>query len=178
MTQILEPPGDAGNAPHLPTTKTESRPSYITTADSGLGILHQECKPLLLRLAQTNTFFLTDIAGSRPGDWAIPSLGQTFDGEAGLNVVPFWMQRVWMGWFTGRMGYADRYLVKPTDLVQTISQEAAGRPKRSFTRDDGAITVEETIEVWMVLNGQPVMSPWKSTFIPVAQNWMSVASQF
>jgi hypothetical protein len=168
-----------GNAPNLPTPKSESRPSYIAPEDRGLGISHEseDRKPLLLRLAQNNSLFLADVPNGKPGDWIISDLVQVFDGEVGIDVVPFLMQRVWMGWYAGRMGYADRYLDKPTDLTVTTVQEGA-RPKRVFTRDNGNIVVEETIEVWMLLDGQPVMSPWKSTFITVARHWMTVASQF
>jgi hypothetical protein len=173
----LNPPGNAD--PKLPTAKSESRPAYIVAEDSGLAISHrsEDRKPLLLRLAQNNSLFIADVPGAKPGDYVITDLMRTYDGEVGLSVVPFLMRRVWMGWYVGRMGYADRYLDKPNDLVQTISQEGA-RPKRTFTRDNGNIVVEETIEVWMLLDGQPVMSPWKSTFITVARHWMTVASQF
>jgi hypothetical protein len=107
----------------------------------------------------------------------IPDLMKVYDGEVGIDVVPFLMPRVWMGWYSGRMGYEGRYLEKPSDLTLTITQEGA-RPKRTFTRDNGNVVVEEVVEVWMLFDGQPVMSPWKSTFITVARHWMTVAGQF
>jgi hypothetical protein len=172
------------NPDNAPTVKHEPLPAYITPEDRGKGISYrpEDRKTLRAAIAQTNSHAVDKndsafIPDANPGDIVIPDLFEAFDGEVGIDVAPFWMQRVWMGWYPGRQGYEGRYLDKPTDLVATISQEG-GRPKRVFTRSSDGTVIEETLEVWMLFRGQPLQFPCRSTFITVARRWMTFAGQF
>jgi hypothetical protein len=173
----------------LPTAFAANQPlpNYITAEDYGKGVSYkpEDRKNPMLRIGQSTSPFVnkTDpayIAGAAPGCFAIPDLMQVFNGEVGIDVVPIFMQRTFLEWFPGRGGYADRHLEKPTDTVVTLTQDG-NRPKRVLTRSASGCSgnvVEENIEVWLVLDGQPVMFPCRSTAIQFARRLNTFAGQF
>jgi hypothetical protein len=89
-----------------------------------------------------------------------------------LEVLPIGQRRSWIEWAAGRGGFVARFAEPPSDAEKTLVN---GRV--TYARPGSNNPIEDTREIFVVLDDTLYMFPCRSTFHTFARNWQSYLRQ-
>jgi hypothetical protein len=114
------------------------------------------------------------IDGAEPGHFLLRGATDPIrSGVEGIVAINCGMRRAWLEWLPDRGGYADRHDRQPDDVVLHDD----GRKPRLIRRDSKNV-IEETREVFLLIEGRPYLLPCPSTRNQFAREWNTYCGQF
>jgi hypothetical protein len=155
----------------------------ITKQDAGLGSSPDPQDRLLplITVLQTNSPICdkrspNHIAGAEPGNfWFRNDLIPIRDGLTGFLCTPCGMQRVWLEWGPVRgSGLFGRHPEQPKNVTMRPSEDGG---RMIMVRADNGNTIQETREVFMIVDGKPYVFSVHGTAHTAVRMWQSLIDQ-
>jgi hypothetical protein len=110
---------------------------------------------------------------AEPGRWWLRNAVDPIRDE--IVAIPCAMTRSWMEWLPDRQGYVARHEEEPGDIEV---KSAGGTSKRPILMRPNGNIVQDTREVYVLVDGQPYLLPCASTFHQFAREWQTWFRQF
>jgi hypothetical protein len=152
----------------------------VTALDSGKGVstkAEDAITPLITVLQngspQCDRRGAEYIDGAEPGKFWLRNAVEPIRDE--IIAVPCAMLRSWMEWLPDRQGYAARHEEEPDDIE---IKPAKGNSKRPILVRPNGNVVQDTREIYVLVDGQPYLLPCASTFHQFAREWQTWFRQF
>jgi hypothetical protein len=112
--------------------------------------------------------------GAEPGDFLLRGAVEPIrSGSAGFVAVPCGIRSCFMEWLPNRQGYAGRHDQEPGDVEVDYD---GSRPIR--IRSSNRNIIEETKELFLLIEEQPYLMPCTSTKIPFVKALNAYCGQF
>jgi len=152
----------------------------VTAPDSGKGVstkAEDAIVPLITVLQnghpQVDKRGAEYIDGAEPGKFWLRGAIEPIRDE--IIAIPCDMRRSWMEFLQNRQGYAARHEEEPDDIE---IKPAEGNSKRPIlVRPNGNI-IQDTRELYLLVDNQPYLLPCASTFHQFAREWQTWFRQF
>jgi hypothetical protein len=168
--------------PAVPATSNEPLPDYLdklAERDVGAGVssnFEDQLTPII-NVLQTNSPQCDSrgpefVADAAPGLFYLRA--STTPIRETLDVIPCGQMHSFLEWRAGRQGLVGRHAELPED-VQIEIDASSGR--RMFVRPDTKNTIQDTRELYLIVDGSPWMLPCYGTRHTFARKLMSYFNQ-
>jgi hypothetical protein len=114
------------------------------------------------------------IDGAEPGHFLLRGAANPIrSGIDGITAINCGIRRSWLEWLPSRGGFAARHDKRPGD-----AELHADGPKRRLVRSSNDNEIEETREVFLLIEGRPYLLSCPSTRNQFAREWNTYCGQF